>query len=199
MTEQKNPKKGTVAIISGPSGVGKSTICKEVLKKIDAFLSVSVTSRAKSELETDGKEYWFVTRQEFQKKIDEDGFLEYAEVFGNFYGTPKEPVEEALAAGKSVILEIDVQGAILVKNHYPDAAMIFILPPNQADLAERMANRGRGETEDVTKKRLDQADDETAVAWQHYNNMEKNADLDQAVKEVIEIIDNKINRNSLLL
>ena len=190
MTEQKNPKKGTVAIISGPSGVGKSTICREVLKKIDAFLSVSVTSRTKSDLETDGKEYWFVTRQEFQKKIDEDGFLEHAEVFGNFYGTPKEPVEEALAVGKSVILEIDVQGALLVRNHYPDAVMIFILPPNQADLAERMNNRGRGETEEITKKRLDQADDETAVAWQHYNNMVINADLDQAVKEVIEIIEN---------
>ncbi len=190
MTEQKNPKKGTVAIIRGPSGVGKSTICREVLKKIDAFLSVSVTSRAKSDLETDGKEYWFVTKQEFQKKIDEDGFLEYAEVFGNFYGTPKEPVKEALAAGKSVILEIDVQGALLVKNHYPDAVMIFILPQNQADLADRMTNRGRGETEEIIKKRLDQADDEIAAAWQHYNNMVINADLDQAVKEVIEIIEN---------
>jgi guanylate kinase len=191
MAERENHKKPTVAIISGPSGVGKSTVCREVLKKINAFLSISVTSRAKSELETDGKEYWFVTKQEFQKRIDEDWFLEYAEVFGNFYGTPRRPVEEALAAGKSVILEIDVQGALLVKNHYPDAAMIFILPPNQADLAMRMTNRGRGETEAIAKKRLDGADDEIAAAWQHYNNLVINADLDQAVREVIEIIENK--------
>jgi len=188
MSEQKKP---TVVLISGPSGVGKGTICKEVLKKIDAFLSVSVTSRTKSELETDGVEYWFVTKQEFQKKIDEDGLLEHAEVFGNFYGTPREPVEEALAAGKSVIFEIDVQGALLVRNHYPDAVMIFILPPNQADLAKRMNGRGRGETQEVAKERLDQADDEIAAAWQHYNNLVINADLDQAVKEVIEIIENK--------
>ncbi len=188
MSEQKKP---TVVIISGPSGVGKGTICKEVIKKINAFLSISVTSRAKSDLETDGGEYWFVTKEEFQKKLDENGFLEHAEVFGNFYGTPREPVEEALAAGKTAILEIDVQGALLVKNHYPDAVMIFILPPNQADLAKRMNNRGRGETEDTAKKRLDQADDEIALAWQHYNNLVINADLDQAVKEVIEIIENK--------
>ncbi len=177
-----------LVIVSGPSGVGKSTICRSVVAKLDnAFLSISTTTRPKSDSETDGKDYWFVTRDEFEKRIEQGQLLEYAEVFGNLYGTGKDNVDEALAQGKVVILEIDVQGARQVKSIYPDAVMIFILPPKQRDLAERMNGRGRDD-EASAKKRLGMADDEIAAAWRYYNNMVINDDLEQAVDEVIEII-----------
>jgi guanylate kinase len=177
-----------LVIVSGPSGVGKSTICRSVVAKLDnAYLSVSATTRPKSGSETNGKDYWFIPRDEFEKKIKQGQLLEHAEVFGNLYGTPKDKVDEALAEGKVVILEIDVQGAQQVKDIYPDAVMIFVLPPTQRDLVERMNGRGRDD-EASAKKRLDTAEDEIAAAWRYYNNMVINDDLEQAVDEVIEII-----------
>jgi len=188
MNEQKN-KKGKVVIVSGPSGVGKSTICKEVVKRMDnVYLSVSVTTRAKSESEVDGRDYWFISEQEFQERRRKGLLLEYAEVFGNLYGTPKDKVDEALRQGQTVILEIDVHGAKQVKAIYPDATMVFILPPNQKDLAVRMNNRGR---EDIVaaEKRLGAAGTEIAAAWQYYKYMVINDDLEQATSEMIEIIE----------
>lgn len=185
-------KKGKVVIISGPSGVGKTTICKEADGRLkNANLSVSVTTRPKSEEEIDGQDYWFISQQEFQERIDKGLLLEYAEVFGNFYGTPKEKVQESLEAGQTVILEIDVQGGQQVKAVYPDAIMIFILPPTQKELAHRMNNRGRDDLEAV-EERLQEADDETAVAWQHYEHMVINDQLEQAVNEVVQIIEQDI-------
>ncbi len=105
-------RKGKAVIVSGPSGVGKSTICEEVVKRLDnVYLSVSVTTRPKSETEVDGEDYWFISEQEFQERINKGLLLEYAEVFGHLYGTPRDKVEEAVRKGKTVILEIDVQGA----------------------------------------------------------------------------------------
>lgn len=177
-----------LVIVSGPSGVGKSTICRSVADKLEnACLSTSATTRPKSDSETDGRDYWFISPKEFEEKIDKGQFLEYAEVFGNLYGTPKDKVDQALAEGKIVVLEIDVQGARQVKDIYPDAVMIFILPPTQRDLAERMNGRGR-ENGETARKRLDMADDEIAAAWRYYNNMVINDNLQQAVNEVIEII-----------
>jgi guanylate kinase len=177
-----------LVIISGPSGVGKSTIAKEAVKRLgNAYLSISVTTRPKSDLETDGKDYWFISKEEFEEKIRNGLLLEYAEVFGNFYGTPKDKVDEALSAGKSVILEIDVQGGRQVKKQYQDAVMIFIMPPSQKHLAQRLNGRGR-EDEQTAKKRLVRADDEIAAAWRYYNNMVINDDLEQAINEVVEII-----------
>ena len=181
---------GRIIIISGPSGVGKSTICKEVVARTDAFLSISATTRPKSDIEVDGVDYRFFTEQEFEKLIEDKQLLEYAEVFGNLYGTPKNAIEEALAEGKNVILEIDVQGARKVKEIYPDAIMIFILPPTQADLARRLDGRAR-DSEEVAEERLEGASDEIAAAWQYYEHMVINEDLEQAVNEVINIMSQK--------
>lgn len=192
MTEIQNSKqkksKSKVVIVSGPSGVGKSTICKEVVKRLDnVCLSISVTTRPMAETEVDGQDYWFLSQQQFRKRINEGSLLEYAEVFGHLYGTPKDKVEEALGAGKTIILEIDVQGAREVKSMYPDAVMVFIFPPTEKELAQRIKNRGR-EGMEAAEERLEGADAEFAAAWQYYEHMVVNDDLEQAVKEVIQII-----------
>jgi len=187
MTAGQN-KKGKVVIISGPSGVGKSTICRELVKRLDnAYLSVSVTTRPRAATETEGRDYRFVSEQQFRDMISAGALLEYAEVFGHLYGTPREPVETALAQGKTVILEIDVKGGRQVKLIWPDAIMIFILPPSQRDLVERMRNRGREDSQ-TAELRLDEAGSEIAAAWQYYEHMVINDNLEQAVNEVLEIV-----------
>ena len=189
MTNTNNGK-GKVVIVSGPSGVGKSTICKEILKKLDyVYLSVSVTTRPKSDAEVDGQDYWFISEEEFQERIENGLLLEHAEVFGHLYGTPKDKVDEALQADKVVILEIDVQGAKIAKAVYQDAVMIFILAPSEKDLAKRLNHRGR-EAGEVAEERLNGASAEIAAAWQYYEHMVINEDLRQAVKECVQIIEN---------
>jgi guanylate kinase len=189
MTDTKS-KKGKVVIISGPSGVGKSTICQGLIEEMaDVYLSISVTTRPKSKTEVDGKDYWFISEEEFQQRIDNDLLLEHAKVFGHYYGTPKDKIDKALAAGKVAILEIDVQGAIQAKAVFDDAVMIFIFPPTEKDLAERLNRRGR-DTEDVAEERLNGASAEIAAAWQHYEHMVINEDLKQAVSECVQIIEN---------
>lgn len=183
---------GKVVVVSGPSGVGKSTICKEAVKRLNnAHLSVSVTTRPKGENEVNGRDYWFISEEQFQQRINKGLLLEYAEVFGHLYGTPKDKVEETLQAGKTIILEIDVLGAKQVKVIYPAAVMIFILPPSQKELAERMNLRGREGTE-ATEERLNGAGTEIAAAWQYYEHMVINDDLEQAVKEMVQIIKQSI-------
>ena len=188
LMNEAGSRKGKVMIVSGPSGVGKSTICKEAVKRLkNVYLSVSVTTRPRSEAEIDGQDYWFISESEFQERIDKGLLLEYAEVFGHLYGTPKDKVDEALQAGKSVILEIDVQGAKQAKRTYRDVVMIFILAPSQKELAERMKLRGREDIE-TAQGRLDEAGTEIAAAWQYYEHMVINDDLQQAVSEVVQII-----------
>jgi guanylate kinase len=187
-------RKGKVVIVSGPSGVGKSTICEEVVKRLNnVYLSVSVTTRPKSESEVDGQDYWFISEQEFQERINKGLLLEHAEVFGHLYGTPKDKVEEAVRAGKTVILEIDVQGARQARLFFPDAVMIFILPPAEKDLVERMGKRGR-EAADAAEERLSGASNEIAAAWQYYKHMVINEDLQQAVDECVQIIEDSRSR-----
>ena len=181
-------RSGRIVIISGPSGVGKSTICKKVAERTkNVYISVSVTTRPRAEGEIDGQNYWFISKEQFRRRIDDGSLLEYAEVFGNLYGTPKDKVDDALRAGKTVILEIDVQGARQVKAKCPDAIMIFILPPTRRDLAERITGRGR-EGALAVKKRLGESDNEIAAGRQYYEYMVTNDDLNQAVDEVIQII-----------
>ena len=183
-----NSENGALVIVSGPSGVGKSTICQEVIKRLSYVrLSVSVTTRPKAESEADGQDYRFVSKQQFQELIDKGLLLEHAEVFGNFYGTPKDNIDSALESGETIILEIDVQGAQQVKLLYPDSLMMFILPPTHKELAERLNHRGREEVE-VVEERLNGADSEIAAAWQYYEYLIINDKLEQAVDEIVQII-----------
>lgn len=185
---RKSPINGKLVILSGPSGVGKGTICAEVVKRCGAVVSVSATTRPPGKGEIDGVNYWFLSKEEFEAKIAENGLVEYAEVFGNYYGTPKSKLDELLEEGKIVILEIDVQGALQVLSIYREAVTIFILPPDPKVLKARLRKRGRDNGEN-DQKRLDQASQETAKAWQHYDNMVINDDLEKAINEVVDIIE----------
>ena len=181
-------KKGRIIVISGPSGVGKSTICGLVTERLeDAVLSVSLTTRPRAKTEIDGMDYWFVSKEEFKNRIEKGLLLEYAEVFGNLYGTPKDNVDQALGQGRKVILEIDVQGARKVKEIYPDTLMIFIMAPTHKELAKRIGGRGRDDKKTV-EKRLKCADSEIAVARKYYEHIVVNDDLNRAVEEIIQII-----------
>lgn len=187
-SQKQNPVKGQIFVVSGPSGVGKSTICDRLVKQLDnVYLSVSTTTREKKAGEQDGRDYHFIDRAEFKRQIAAGNFLEYAEVFGNLYGTPKDKLEQALNNGKTVILEIDVQGAQRVKKLCPDAKLIFVLPPKHTELQKRINGRGRDDEKDV-EKRLQGAGIEIAAAWQHYEYMVINEDLEQAVEEITQII-----------
>jgi guanylate kinase len=188
--------KGKLIVISGPSGVGKSTIVKQVCQRTGIALSVSATTRAKSEKETDGVDYWFLTEDDFQKKLNNDEFLEYAKVFDNWYGTPKDKVDEILDQDKPVILEIDTQGGLSVRSIYEeDAVMIFILPPSNSELKKRINGRARETDDEQLKKRIANASNEIAMAWQHYEHMVINDVLETAVNEIITIIKNEVGES----
>ena len=179
---------GKLVIISGPSGVGKGTICREIVKRMDnACLSVSATTRPRSPQESEGRDYYFLSQGEFEQGIAEGRFLEHAQVFGHWYGTLKDSVNERLAAGMNVLLEIDVQGGKQVKAKCPDACMVFVLPPDMETLAQRLSGRGRDSAES-TAQRLNCAAQEMAEAKQCYEHMVINDDLEQAVNDVIQII-----------
>lgn len=181
-------RKGKLVVISGPSGSGKSTICREVIKRTDAFLSVSCTTRKPGNAEIIGRDYSFIDKAEFEKRIAENGFIEYANVYGNYYGTPRQPVEAALAAGRIVILEIDVQGGLQVKPQYPEAVLVFIMPPTMETLLSRIETRGRGEDEESKKRRLAAAQKEIETARKTYGHIVINDVLEQAVEDVMRII-----------
>jgi guanylate kinase len=184
----QNKAGGKLIVISGPSGVGKSTITREIVRRLDeAYFSVSMTTRPQAAGEQNGREYWFVSEEEFRRRIEQGLFLEYAEVFGNLYGTPRDKINEALQAGRTVILEIDIQGAKQAKAAYPKAALVFILPPSAKVLTERISGRAR-ESQEMIERRLANASAEIAAAWQYYDRMVINDGLEQAIEEIVEII-----------
>lgn len=145
-------QKGRLIVLSGPSGTGKGTICRELVKSGELDLSVSMTTRAPRTGETDGVHYFFVSREQFMKTVSEGGLLEYAEIYGNFYGTPRAAVLEKLERGRDVILEIEMQGAVQVKQSYPDAVLIFILPPSLEVLKKRLTGRGTETPEQIATR-----------------------------------------------
>lgn len=153
-------KKGLLIVISGASGTGKGTVCKELLaREHGVAFSVSATSRAPREGEQDGREYYFRTRAEFEAMIAEGAFLEYADVYGNYYGTPLAPIEARRSAGEDILLEIDTQGALNVMERCPDGTFIFLLPPSLEELRRRITGRGT-ESEESLARRLAAARDE---------------------------------------
>ena len=153
-------KKGLLIVISGASGTGKGTVCKELLTREQRLAySVSATSRAPREGEQDGRAYYFRTREEFEQMIAAGAFLEYADVYGNYYGTPLAPIEKRRAAGEDILLEIDTQGALDVMEQCPDGTFIFLLPPSLEELRRRITGRGT-EAEERLVRRLAAARDE---------------------------------------
>lgn len=180
-------KEGILVVVSGFSGAGKGTIMKQLMKTYDNYaLSVSATTRKPREGEVHGREYFFVTVEEFEKKIAEGELIEYAKYVDNYYGTPTDFVMEQRRMGKDVILEIEIQGALKVKEKYPDALMLFLVPPDAQTLKERLVGRGT-ETADVIHDRLERAAQE-AQEMGSYEYIIVNDDLDTCVKQVHELI-----------
>lgn len=178
--------KGSLFIISGPSGTGKGTVCNELIKHDNIFLSVSATTRDKRVGEQDGVTYFYITKEQFEAMIKDDMMLEYAEYSGNYYGTPKEAVEKMLAEGKNVILEIEAQGALKVKEKMPDAIMIFIVPPSIDELRDRLKKRGREADEEI-EKRICTAKWELSQCPK-YNYVLVNDNLEACVEKTLAII-----------
>ena len=178
---------GRLFVISGPSGAGKGTICKKLLELVDISLSTSMTTRAPRPGEIDGKDYYFVTVDEFEEKIANGGMLEYARVFDNIYGTPKDMVIKQLERGRDVILEIDVQGGLQIKKKMPEqAVLVFVLPPDLITLRQRIIDRGT-ETEEVIDKRFNEAINEIKLIGE-YDYYVVNDELDDAVYDLSAII-----------
>ena len=181
-------KKGLLVVISGPSGVGKGTVRRALfsMKNHDLVYSVSMTTRPPRPNEKNGVDYFFVTKEEFQKRIEEGKFLEWAEFVGNYYGTPIDKVEENLEKGKEVILEIEVEGALQVRDKVKDAVFIFLVPPGRKALYERLNKRGTEDPKRI-KERMDKADKEFEVAHK-YDYIVVNDEVNNAADRIMAII-----------
>ncbi|MDX9873126.1 MAG: guanylate kinase [Clostridia bacterium] len=187
IADQYRKKTGNLFVVSGPSAVGKGTICRELLKRYaDIVYSVSATTRKAREGEVNGKDYFFYEEAEFLRRVGEDLFLEWARVYENYYGTPREFVEEITASSKDCLLEIDVQGAMQVKAQKPDGIFIFIVPPSKEELIRRINCRGTEGQEEIAR-RMQKADEELALLPQ-YDYMVVNDDLCKAVELILSII-----------
>lgn len=180
--------KGLLIVLSGPSGVGKGTVRKALFNMPGQNLeySISMTTRKQRPGEVNGKDYYFVSREEFEKRISEGKFLEYAEFVGNYYGTPLDLVNEKLADGKEVVLEIEVQGALQVREKCPDAVFIFLAPPSKQALYDRLRSRGT-ESEEVIEQRVQKANKEFKLAYK-YDYIVVNDTVENAADRILAII-----------
>lgn len=187
-------KRGVLTVISGFSGAGKGTLMKKLVEKYQYGLSVSATTRTPREGEVHGREYFFLSREEFEQMIDRKELIEWAEYVGNYYGTPKTYVEEQLAQGKDVILEIEIQGALQVRDIFPEASLVFVTPPTAKELRERLVSRG---TEDIAAidKRMNRAIEESKFMPQ-YDYIVINDKLEDCVEELHQLIEKEEQRQN---
>lgn len=185
MSATTDKKRGKVIIISGPSGVGKSTVCHRLCESMPADFSVSVTTRPPRPGETDARDYHYISQSEFASLRDNGGLLECAEVYGNQYGTPAAPIEESVAAGRVSILEIDINGCIQVRKKIPEAKTFFLLPPSSAEQRRRIEGR-KTDPADAIRERLSKADGETRYAMDAgcFDEFIINDDLDETVQRI---------------
>lgn len=184
--------RGQLVVLVGPAGVGKSTISRQLASKTDIAYIVSATTRPKLPNEELGKTYDHIDRNEFFRRLDDDQFLEYAQVYGEYYGTPKHPTLDDLNSGSDVLLEIDVQGALQIRFQYPDALLVFILPPDEPTLLQRLRARGRDSEEDILKRfRAAKREIQMAKGSRAFDYMVINDNLDRAVEEILKIIKHK--------
>jgi len=178
-----------LVVLSGPSGAGKTTVSRAVARRLSLLVSVSATTRRRRPGETEGVDYYFLRRDEFEKRVAEGRFVEWAEVFGQYYGTPVEELERAKSRGKVLLLEIDVQGGIQIKKKFPEALAILLLPPNDAALRRRLSKRGTEPLEEV-EQRFAKAQEEVTVARHSsaYDYEVINDDLESAIDEIVCIV-----------
>ncbi len=178
--------RGHLFIISGASGTGKTTLCRKLEKECGLFFSISATTRPKRPGEIDGRDYYFLPPQEFDKMIQEGKFLEWAQVHGNYYGTPAGPVEEHLEKGRDVLLDLDTQGGLFLKKIKPETLLIFIKAPSLEDLKKRLKGRGT-DSKEVMERRIQNAEEEIKKS-SHYDYVVINRDLQQAKEDLKKII-----------
>ena len=189
--------KGILLIVSGLSGAGKGTICSRLMEKYPQYaLSISATSRKPRVGETDGKEYFFISKEEFEDRLEKGLFLEHAQYVGNYYGTPKDWVEKQLLQERDIILEIELQGAFQVKEKIPEAITIFILPPNMEELKKRLLKRGT-ETEEEIEKRLKRAEEEMEFV-SRYDYVIVNEDIEKSVEMLHNIVSREKEKGDLI-
>lgn len=198
MSEEK--KRGLLVVISGPSGVGKTTIARQLESRCRGEFSVSATTRPKTPADVEGRDYYFLTEEDFRGRVERGEMLEHAQVFGKYwYGTPREPVERALREGRLIILEIDVQGGVQVRSRYPrkpggesEAFMIFIEPPGEGALLERLRGRGR-DSEEAIQRRFSEAKREIEMAHASgaYDLFVMNDELDDAIDQVCKAVEKR--------
>ncbi|MDE6957503.1 MAG: guanylate kinase [Lachnospiraceae bacterium] len=187
-------KRGILIVVSGFSGSGKGTLMKKLLEDYDNYaLSISATTRSPRPGEEEGREYFFKTTEEFEKMIAKDELIEYARYVNNYYGTPRAYVEKQLVDGKDVVLEIEIQGALKVKEKFPDTMLLFVTPPTAAELKNRLVGRGT-ETMDVIEERMNRAKEE-AEGMEEYDYLIINDDLEDCVREMHSIIQGEHRRS----
>lgn len=185
----ENRHSGKLFIVSGPSGAGKGTICKRLIEESDPGrieLSVSMTTRKARVGEEEGRSYYFVSRERFLQEVKNDGFIEYAEVYENYYGTPKEKVLDKLSQGVDIVLEIDIQGAMKVKEAYPEGVFIFILPPSMSILKKRLTDRNTDSLKTIDMRLAHTLDELSYI--EEYDYVVVNGELEEAVSRVKAIV-----------